>query len=218
LAQLPRRCPTCGQDTIVGHGRRRKQAHDERHDWIWVRRGRCPACEKTFQILPTGSPPSSHYSYCCRQQASELNCQTSSWEQSAPHCKDPSRLPDPSTLRRWACRRLMSLWALGEDRTRSHSLSNLIRRTYHPCLGLRSDFYTTRSPDSIQRIGEFDTKDLWRQPPPADATLFEAFVQQWLERLAQQPTQDLPRNVRETLWEYVVPAITNGDVRAAHPR
>ena len=28
--------------------------------------------------------------------------------------------------------------ALGEDRTRSHSLSNLIHRTYHPCLGLRS--------------------------------------------------------------------------------
>jgi len=80
------------------------------------------------------------------------------------------------------------------------------------------DFYTARSPDSIQRIGEFDTKDLWRQPPPAEPALFEAFVQQWLERLSQQPTQDLPRNVRETLWEYVLPAVTNGDVRAAHPR
>ena len=80
------------------------------------------------------------------------------------------------------------------------------------------DFYTARSPESIQRIGEFDTKDLWRQPPPAEPALFEAFVQQWLERLSQQPTQDLARNVRETLWEYVVPAVTNGDVRAAHPR
>ena len=31
-------------------------------------------------------------------------------EQAVPHCKDPSRLPDPSTLRRWAQRRLLSVW------------------------------------------------------------------------------------------------------------
>ena len=29
-----------GFDTIIGHGQRRKQAHDEHHDWIWVRRFR----------------------------------------------------------------------------------------------------------------------------------------------------------------------------------
>jgi len=80
------------------------------------------------------------------------------------------------------------------------------------------DLYTTRSPESIQRIGEFDTKDLWRQPPPAAPTLFETFVQQWLEHLAQQPTQHLPADIREALQLYVVPAIMNGDVRAAHPR
>ena len=50
-------------DTIVGHGRRRKQAHDDQHDWIWVRRGRCPPCKKTFTVLPDWSPPSGHYSY-----------------------------------------------------------------------------------------------------------------------------------------------------------
>jgi hypothetical protein len=33
---LPRRCPLCGNDTIIGHGRRRKQAHDQQHDWIWI--------------------------------------------------------------------------------------------------------------------------------------------------------------------------------------
>jgi hypothetical protein len=80
------------------------------------------------------------------------------------------------------------------------------------------DLYTTRSPESIHRIAEFDTKGFWRQPPPADETLFEAFVQEWLERLAHQPPQDLPREIRETLSEYVVPAVTNGEVRAAHPR
>jgi len=30
-------------------------------------------------------------------------------EQAPPHCKDPARLPDPSTLRRWAYRRLLSV-------------------------------------------------------------------------------------------------------------
>jgi hypothetical protein len=80
------------------------------------------------------------------------------------------------------------------------------------------DLYTTRTPQSIQRIGEFDTKGLWQQPPPAEETLFEVFVQQWLERLAQQPTQELPASIRGTFREYVVPAIANGEVRAAHPR
>src|SRR5438477_9458274 len=102
--------PDLLRETIIGHGRRRKQALDERHDSIWIRRGRCPVCKMTFTILPTWSRPSGHYSYGCRQQASELRSQASSWEQSAPYCKDPDRLPDPATLRRWACRKLISLW------------------------------------------------------------------------------------------------------------
>jgi hypothetical protein len=28
LALLPRRCPRCGRHTIIGHGQRRKQAHE----------------------------------------------------------------------------------------------------------------------------------------------------------------------------------------------
>ena len=111
LAQMPRWCPVCQQPSIVGHGRRRKQAHDGQHDWIGVRRGRCPLCQKTFTILPTWSPPHGHYSYCCRREASESDCESSDWAQSAPHCKDPNRLPDPCTLRRWAGRRLVGLWS-----------------------------------------------------------------------------------------------------------
>lgn len=80
------------------------------------------------------------------------------------------------------------------------------------------DLYTARTPQSIQRIGEFDTKGLWQQSPPAEATLFEVFVQQWLERLAQEPAQELPPNISGTFREYVVPAVMNGEVRAAHPR
>ena len=80
------------------------------------------------------------------------------------------------------------------------------------------DLYTTRTPHSIQRIGDFDTKGLWQQPPPAEAKLFEVFVQEWLERPAQQPTQELPANISGIFREYVMPAVMNGEVRAAHPR
>ena len=112
LQQMPRRCPVCRQRTIIGHGQRRRQSHDERQDWIWVRRGRCRPCKKTFTILPSGSPPYGHYSLRCRKQAWELRCREGvSWEQSTPPTKDPTRLPDPATLRRWAQRRLVSLWS-----------------------------------------------------------------------------------------------------------
>ena len=48
----------------------------------------------------------------CRRQAWDAICSDrETWEQSAPLCKDPTRLPDPSTLRRWAWRRLISLWS-----------------------------------------------------------------------------------------------------------
>jgi hypothetical protein len=57
------------KDSIVGHGRRRKQAHDEHHDWIGIRRGVCNRCGKTFTFLPPFSPPYGHYSLIARSQA-----------------------------------------------------------------------------------------------------------------------------------------------------
>ena len=93
----------CERDSIIGHGRRRKQAHDEHHDWIKTRRGRCPTCRTTFTLLPPLSLPYTHYSLLARAQALrrrfEEHCP---WEQAMPRLKDPHRLPDPSTLRRWA--------------------------------------------------------------------------------------------------------------------
>jgi len=110
LALLPRKCPCCGQYTIIGHGQRRKQAHDQNHDLIWVRRGLCRPCRMTFTILPSWSPPSGHYSFRCREQAWRATCHSGGrWEQSAPQTKDPDRLPDPATLRRWAQRTLVTL-------------------------------------------------------------------------------------------------------------
>jgi hypothetical protein len=98
-----RRCPVCEQDSIVGHGRRRKQAHDEHHDWIGIRRGRCGSCGTTFTFLPLFSLPYTHYSLLARCQALWRRFQEhSSWEQAVPKLKDADRLPDTSTVRRWS--------------------------------------------------------------------------------------------------------------------
>ena len=109
LHLMPRQCPVCGDHTIIGHGRRLRQAHDDQHERISGRRGICHPCGKTFTILPDWLAPSGHFSLHCRQQACESIAAGESIEQAAPHCKDPSRSPDPSTLRRWAQRRLCSV-------------------------------------------------------------------------------------------------------------
>jgi hypothetical protein len=110
LNLLPRRCPACRDDTIIGHGRRLRQGHDDQRAWIWVRRGICRPCRKTFTILPDWLAPSGHYSLRCRHQACERIGAGDSAEQAVPDCQDPSRSPDPSTVRRWAQRRLLSVW------------------------------------------------------------------------------------------------------------
>ena len=97
-----RRCPVCDRDSIIGHGRRRKQAHDEDHDWIGIRRGLCHRCGKTFTFLPPWSPPYGHYSLVARSQALRRRfAEGCSWEAAAPSLQDPNRVADPSTLRRW---------------------------------------------------------------------------------------------------------------------
>ena len=116
LGLLPRHCPVCGGHTIIGHGRRLRQAHDDRHQRIWVRRGICHPCRKTFTVLPDWLVPSASFTLRCRQQACQSIAAGASVEQAAPHCKDPSRSPDPSSLCRWAQRRLLSVccWAKAE--------------------------------------------------------------------------------------------------------
>jgi len=110
LDLLPRRCPVCGQNTIIGHGQRLRLSHDDRHESFWARRGICQPCNQTFTILPNWLAPSAPYSLRCRQEACVRIAAGLSAEQAVPHCKDPTRSPDPSTLRRWAQRRLISLW------------------------------------------------------------------------------------------------------------
>jgi len=89
-------------DSIIGHGRRRKQAHDDKHDWIAIRRGLCTLCRLTFTFLPPFSLPYTHYSLIARSEAAQRRFQqNSSMENAAPLVKDAARLADPSTLRRW---------------------------------------------------------------------------------------------------------------------
>lgn len=99
---IPRHCPDCLLDSIVGHGRRRKQAHDENHDWIAIRRGLCKLCRLTFTFLPPFSLPYTHYSLIARSESAQRRFQqNSSLENAAPAVKDAARVADPSTLRRW---------------------------------------------------------------------------------------------------------------------
>ena len=99
---IPRKCPECSNDSVIGHGRRSKQAHDENHDWIGIRRGLCKQCWKTITFLPLFSLPYTHYSLAARSQALQRYfVQSSSLEQAVPVVKDANRVPDVSTLRRW---------------------------------------------------------------------------------------------------------------------
>jgi hypothetical protein len=101
-AVILRRCPVCDRDSIIGHGRRRKQAHDEHHDWIEIRRGICNCCGTTFTFLPSFSLPYTHYSLLARSQALRLYfVEDCSLESAAPTVIDPDRVADPSTLLRW---------------------------------------------------------------------------------------------------------------------
>jgi hypothetical protein len=110
LDLLPRLCPICRDHTIIGHGRRSRPAHGDRHQRIWVRRGICRPCRKTFTVLPDWLAPSAPFTLRCRQQACERIAAGDSVEQATPQYEDPARSPDPSTVRRWAWRRLLSVW------------------------------------------------------------------------------------------------------------
>jgi len=50
-------CPGCGETAVIGHGRRRRQAHDRGHDSIRIRRGICNHCQRTLTVLPPWCMP-----------------------------------------------------------------------------------------------------------------------------------------------------------------
>jgi|ERR1035438_1907698 hypothetical protein len=82
---------------------------------------------------------------------------------------------------------------------------------------LYQDRYTSRSPESVELVDSFNLKPVWEDPPTQE-TRFETFVQHWLEDLPGQPAEHLPKELRNAVREYILPAVVHGDVRAAHPR
>jgi hypothetical protein len=135
-----RSCPVCERDSIIGHGRRRKQAHDEHHDWIGIRRGRCHGCGKTFTFLPPLSLPYTHYSLLARCQALRRRFEEHrSWEEATPTLKEANCVPEPSTLRRWSRgldRSQPALSFLRQTLTRMDQWLARGRRTDHEALSL----------------------------------------------------------------------------------
>jgi hypothetical protein len=100
---LLRSCPRCLRDSIFGHGRRDKQAHDENQDWIAIRRGICHLCGTTFTFRPWFSLPYTNYSLFARSEALRRRfVEQRRWEDAAPAVQDPNRVADLSTLHRWS--------------------------------------------------------------------------------------------------------------------
>ena len=94
---------------MIGHGRRKRQAHDRLHDSIQVRRGICKRCRHTLTVLPGGCIPGTQYSLPARQEAITQLALGRSLEQAAPECRDADRVADAATIRRWAQRRWESV-------------------------------------------------------------------------------------------------------------
>ena len=90
-------------------------------------------------------------------------------------------------------------------------------------LWLYRDRYLGTSEDSIVRIGEFDVHDVLNFEPSGvgrkSGFEFEQFVQAWLEGLGTEAgLRELPAELRRVAEWYIVPAISQGTIRAGHPR
>jgi len=90
-------------------------------------------------------------------------------------------------------------------------------------LWILRDQYLSSSEDSIAEVGEFDVKDVLNFRPSGaagrDALAFERLVQSWIEGLSTESgLRELPAGLRGAAEMYIVPAISQGVVRAGHPR
>ena len=139
LELLPRLCPFCGERTIIGHGRRLKQAHDERHQQIWIRRGRVVPARRPLRCCPTGrrrqgttaSTAGNKRGSCCARRT--------------PIGSDP--FPTSPTRRdrqtRLPCdggrNALLHLGTLLASKALADYRLQRLHSTHHPCLGLDCD-------------------------------------------------------------------------------
>ena len=96
-------------------------------------------CKKTFTILPAWSPPSWPLQLLLPAEASESEqCRAAVGSNPPLTARTPTDCRMQSTLRRWACRKLISLWFWMKTGLRAKASPTLFSATYHPCLGLCS--------------------------------------------------------------------------------
>jgi hypothetical protein len=92
-------------------------------------------------------------------------------------------------------------------------------------LRIYRDTYRSQEEDSIARVGEFPTAGLFgpAAEQPASASTrglrLDDLVQTWLETLrSPSALSSLQSDLRAALEEHVVPALFEGEIRAARPR
>ena len=84
---------------------------------------------------------------------------------------------------------------------------------------LYRDEYLSSSEDSITKVGEFDIRNVLNFPQSGDELALERLVQSWLEGLSTESgLRELPPEFRGAAQRFLVPAISQGAIRAGHPR
>ena len=111
LDLLPRRCPVCRNDTIIGHGRRLRQSHDDQHESHLGAARNLSAVREDLHDLARLARTVGALQLCVADSR-PVSGSPPAIPSSKPRrtAKIRSRLPDPSTVRRWAQRRLLSVW------------------------------------------------------------------------------------------------------------
>ena len=137
LALLPRRCPRCGPtpSSATANGASRPTTNTTTGS------GYGAACagrvEKPSPSFRTGRRPTASTAFAAGNKPGNRVATAAALGNSRRRrCKDPNRLPDPATLRRWACRRLLSVLQREGLQVLLAWLANLFARAHHPCLGL----------------------------------------------------------------------------------
>jgi hypothetical protein len=101
-------------------------------------------------------------------------------------------------------------------------------------IGIFRDRYTDHSEESVQRVGDFPAPTNWEifkvphhgSPVTGerDSSLeerFEEAVRSWLEDLSSSPSANfakIPKETKEALTDYVIPAVAEGIIRSGGPR
>jgi hypothetical protein len=86
-------------------------------------------------------------------------------------------------------------------------------------LRLYRDEYLSSSEDSITKVGEFDVKGFLNSAQAGSERALEQLVQTWLEGLSTESgLRELSPDLRSAAQRYIVPAISQGAIRAGHPR